>query len=207
MRRVERMIKHCAVCDKEILVRPKRFERTKYCSRQCRGRATVGHMNAVRPPVKGNFKVGDNMGKANHKWVEPIEFKCEYCGDLFYKKPYQVNHADFAGRYCSKKCRNNYRKEYESGENSPHWVGGPRTYRGRGWLDARAKAVERDNGTCQVCSMHIGYSIPVHHIIPFRDFDSAVEANALDNLVCQCQPCHMRHEPRTNHHSKPGNPG
>ena len=91
---------------------------------------------------------------------------------------------------CSKKCR----KIGSSGENSPRWIGGPTTYRGRGWLIERENVVKRDNGICQCCGKNVGNSIPVHHIKPFRLFETAKEANDIDNLICLCQSCHMKTE-------------
>jgi 5-methylcytosine-specific restriction protein A len=82
----------------------------------------------------------------------------------------------------------------KSGEKSPFWVGGETTYRGKGWVEARLSAVERDKGVCQSCGKVVGRSISVHHIKPFRLFDNIKDANALDNLICLCQSCHMRIE-------------
>jgi 5-methylcytosine-specific restriction endonuclease McrA len=123
-------------------------------------------------------------------------YECSYCGNQFEIKPWveRQNKSKSGMRFCSKKCNMAYRSKYLSGENSPLWVGGITTYRGKGWIAARNAAVKRDNGTCQECGKIVGKSIPVHHINPFRNYNSAQEANSLDNLVCLCQSCHMKIE-------------
>ena len=124
-------------------------------------------------------------GSNNPRWTEGIEFTCIQCGKKFREKAWLVR-QNGDPKFCSKKCR----KAGRTGETSPLYVGCPITYRGRGWLKAREKAIIRDNGTCQDCSKFIGNSIPVHHINPYRNGKS----NDLDNLVCLCQSCHMKRE-------------
>lgn len=128
--------------------------------------------------------------------VERESFKCAHCGNSFEVIPWIVrqNKTKSGDRFCSKSCHSLFKAERESGPNSKQWVGGITTYRGKGWLEARMLAVERDKGTCQTCGKVIGKSIPVHHIIPFRMFESTAAANHIDNLVCLCQPCHMKME-------------
>lgn len=41
---------------------------------------------------------------------------------------------------------------------------------------------------------HVGKSLPVHHVKPFREFRTVEQANARSNLVGLCQSCHMRRE-------------
>jgi 5-methylcytosine-specific restriction endonuclease McrA len=48
--------------------------------------------------------------------------------------------------------------------------------------------------TCQHCG--INGRLHVHHIIPFRMFSDIAWANADDNLVALCPPCHRREEAR-----------
>ena len=128
--------------------------------------------------------------------VQGNMYKCAYCGKEFEIKPWleRQNKSVSGRRFCSKGCHSKYMSEFKSGENSPLWVGGATTYRGKGWLDARKKAVNRDGGYCVDCGKFVGESIPVHHIKPFREFKSAKKANTLDNLVCLCQSCHMIRE-------------
>ncbi len=121
---------------------------------------------------------------------------CAHCGLSFEVKPWieRQNRTKSGRRFCSKTCHATYKAQNEAGPNSADWVGGITTYRGKGWLEARAEAVTRDGGACQDCGKVVGTSIPVHHKRPFRLFATASEANALDNLICLCSRCHMRAE-------------
>ena len=128
--------------------------------------------------------------------VQGTKHNCAYCTKKFELKPWVENQNKTKSglRFCSKKCHSNYMIDNFSGENSPQWVGGITTYRGKGWIAARNAAVIRDGGICQHCKKNVGASIPVHHIKPFRTFQTAQEANYLDNLICLCQSCHMKVE-------------
>lgn len=180
---------------------PYEFRRKRYCSRSCQGRAKIPHLNRVRRPPKNHpsaFKPGQQVGPDNPMYVPAQGFICEHCRQPFELKPWQVrHHLRWGGlkiRFCGRKCFS--ASGAFRGEKSTSWVGGSKTYRGRSWIRARLAAVKRDNGTCQFCGKVIGVSIPVHHVRPYRDFDSDVEANAIDNLICACQSCHMKNEPR-----------
>ena len=135
------------------------------------------------------------QAKAMNKVPSEI-YNCHQCRNDFEIKPWiaRQNKTKSGFRFCSKKCHSSYMSKNKSGENSPHWVGGITTYRGKGWLDARMIAVNRDGGTCQDCGAYIGNSISVHHITPFRLFESAQKANLPENLICLCQSCHMKQE-------------
>ena len=130
--------------------------------------------------------------------VPCIVVKCFHCGLDFGVKPwiFKQNKSKSGKRFCSNSCHGLYKKVNESGANSAQWVGGITTYRGKGWTEARRAAVIRDSGVCQDCGKVVGSSIPVHHIIPYRMFNSASKANSLENLVCLCQSCHMKVESR-----------
>jgi DEAD/DEAH box helicase domain-containing protein len=74
------------------------------------------------------------------------------------------------------------------------WTNDPNDY-GPQWSQQRILARERDNFTCQVCGILEGPKAHhVHHIAPFRAFQSAAAANYLDNLVTLCPTCHQRVE-------------
>jgi len=72
--------------------------------------------------------------------------------------------------------------------------------RGKGWKRSKRQALERAGYTCEnpECSIDgedLGRNPDVHHIVPFRLFDSDEEANQLSNLIVLCPPCHRQVEP------------
>lgn len=198
--------KKCEICGATFYVKPYRANKARFCSRRCGG---VWHQSQ-RPHMGNRFKEGNNVrsglrpanaftseqvsGESNAKWVPSVEFTCANCGEQFFRKPWIVrqNKSKSGYKFCCQSCK----IQFMRGANHPKYVGGPVTYRGRGWLEQRKKAVERDNGTCQECGKVVGESISVHHIKPYREFSSPDEANRLENLICLCQACHMKHEPR-----------
>jgi hypothetical protein len=194
--------KVCEVCGKEFSVKPYRAKTARFCSFACGGKWHMTHRVMRGPDMRGNtyrkglrptnaFTSERVRGSNNPRWVQGETFVCEHCGQSFTRKPWLVR-QNGTPRFCSSKC---FRASGTfRGERSPTWVGGPKTYRGRGWRKARLLAVERDKGTCQRCGKVLGDSIPVHHKRPFREFATAEEANALDNLICLCQSCHMKRE-------------
>ncbi|TFJ93693.1 HNH endonuclease [Lentibacillus salicampi] len=65
----------------------------------------------------------------------------------------------------------------------------------------RRKAELRDEFTCQDCGLtekKYGKELPIHHIIPFREFNGDWErANALSHLIRLCEyPCHRNRHKR-----------
>jgi DNA-binding GntR family transcriptional regulator len=69
-------------------------------------------------------------------------------------------------------------------------------YYGPSWSkELKEKVRERDNRTCQVCGFHTSefdYTLPVHHMTPFRDYglENHEKANREDNLITLCCSCH-----------------
>lgn len=194
----------CAVCSKEFV--RSAYMNYKYCSVACASISRIGNTHAKgNGPNQTSFTSERVRGSNSPSWKESIQFKCELCGNLFKLKPWQVksrqrNSNSEVPRFCSRTCF--LTSGVFKGEKSVNYVGGKNTCRGRKWLEARQKAVDRDNGTCQNCHKFIGNGIPVHHIKPFREFETEEEANVLDNLICMCQSCHMKHEPRKSSSSK-----
>ena len=193
----------CEVCGSGFLVKPYREKTARFCSFRCAGvwHATSRKLWLSAPPPPSRVGCAPaNKGKPSPtrgSVIKPRQsFACTLCGKMFSPPLWMVRqNASASGkRFCSKRCHGQYKRKFESGEHAPDWVGGPATYRGRGWINARKVAVTRDGGTCQGCGKHIGDSIPVHHICPFREFQTADQANRPDNLICLCQPCHMKAE-------------
>ena len=79
--------------------------------------------------------------------------------------------------YCSQNCRNLSR----GGVNYGRRGGGT-------WEKTRQRVLERDNNICKLCNNN--NSTNIHHIIPYRDFDSKYEANKDSNLISLCEECH-----------------
>lgn len=198
------MDKTCEICGGTFQVKPYRAATARFCSQKCGG---VWHQsqrpNMYKPFERGNglreglrptnaFTSEQVAGPANAKWVDVIALVCANCGTEFSCKPWRLRQCENRSghRFCTDLCRRTFMR----GENDPRYVGGPTTYRGRGWLVQRKKAVQRDSGTCQDCGKVVGLSIPVHHRRPFREFENPEEANCLENLICYCQSCHMKHE-------------
>lgn len=197
--------KTCEICGIQFQVKPYRAKTARFCSLRCSAKWKISTRTMPHAHKIGNtFRKGKRptnaftseqvRGKGNPRWVESIKLSCSNCKNTFEIKPWimRQNRTKTGHKFCSSKCS----KEFMRGPNDPRYVGGPKTYRGRGWLEARKKAVIRDMGTCQDCGRLIGNSIPVHHIKPFRDFSTAEEANRLENLICYCQSCHMKMESR-----------
>jgi len=179
----KRVIKICETCSNEFTVYQAR-SKARFCSWTCR---------ASRP-----------------KRI------CVICGNAFYPKPsytqptcshecgYKLAGLGRAGKprppYVAKKVSDGL-KRYYNGDPSRHWnyQGGISHFHGRGngWNTIKKIARERDNYTCQICGVtegKLGKRLAVHHRIPYHNFSTPSEANALDNLICVCQSCHMKLE-------------
>jgi 5-methylcytosine-specific restriction endonuclease McrA len=175
--------------------------RGRFCSKVCARRHQFIHKSNISPMSKQRY--ADNVatmykmgrGQDHPGWQEPIRFTCIFCQVDFLKKPWQTRGGGKKNLYCSIRCRSEHRKTL-CGPNAPDWVGGKLTYHGRDWPEIRARVVAEQAGTCARCEQHVGSSLPVHHIIPFRCFESWDDANRRDNLVGMCQSCHMKTEPR-----------
>ena len=75
------------------------------------------------------------------------------------------------------------------------WTNDPNDY-GPGWNRLREAVRRRDGYRCQVCGLpeETGRQHDVHHKVPFRAFNSAAEANRMDNLITLCPACHRKAE-------------
>ena len=72
---------------------------------------------------------------------------------------------------------------------------------GPDWPQVRRAVLERDAFTCRHCGAkreatagRPGTPLHVHHLVPFRAFATAREANRKDNLVTLCPSCHRKAE-------------
>lgn len=167
----------CCVCGKEFFVTPTQASRIKKtCSKECRGK----YMKAI---------------KSLHK----VRIVCQRCGEPF---DAPACHAKRNRRFCSDACRmawfNEYSAQEQRGRDNPNWRGGGSLeYYGPTWPQAKRSALKRDGSSCVICgktSKELGYKPVVHHVVPFKWFDSYEEANLLENLMCLCRGCHMSKE-------------
>jgi DEAD/DEAH box helicase domain-containing protein len=70
------------------------------------------------------------------------------------------------------------------------WRNAPNEY-GAGWIKIKDAIRARDGYICQHCKIpESGKAHDVHHIIPFRKYSSAEEANREENLITLCPRCH-----------------
>lgn len=199
----------CEICGGQFSVKPYRAKIARFCSHKCGGK---WHMSVRKMP--SDHKVGNKwrcglrptnaftseQAKAMNA-VQGAIHVCAQCGSSFEIKPWleRQNKTKSGRRFCGRPCHSAWKAAKESGENAADYVGGITTYRGKGWPEARRAAIERDGSTCQECGLVVGPSISVHHIRPYRLFACAAEANVLPNLLCLCQPCHMRIERAAGH--------
>lgn len=88
--------------------------------------------------------------------------------------------------------------EWVEGEDNPNWVEERRgRYYGSQWPQIRSEIIERDDHECQMCGVVRGSDIEhldVHHIKPYRKFESNNQAHSQSNLVTLCRSCHVKAE-------------
>ncbi|MBI9034178.1 MAG: DEAD/DEAH box helicase [Bacteroidales bacterium] len=75
-----------------------------------------------------------------------------------------------------------------------NWSGEAIQY-GPNWSNQKELARKRDGFTCKVCGLsENNQRLHVHHITPFRKFDTYENANNLYNLITLCPACHKKAE-------------
>jgi hypothetical protein len=190
--------KACPVCGKVYMVPIYRANRNQFCSRACLGIENAKRLNESRPSPKTyahKLRGYQPSGIQSSGWKGGgVDYTCKNCGKVFKFAKWRHKDGLHTGDFCTIKCRGDYRTKNLAGEKSPFWVGGPRTYRGKGWLVARAQVVADQKGICARCNNVVGNSLPIHHIKPFREFKTPTEANVRTNLIGLCQSCHMIEE-------------
>jgi len=154
-----------------------------------------------RPEVRkrvGLSSRGLRRGKLNGNWSGGTkDYTCEFCGKTF--------HGYFK-RFCCHKCYSKWLIGKNIGENSSRWKGGVTSLallirhlpEMRVW---KSKVFERDNWTCQTCSVR-GVFLNAHHKYPFSEIikennikstNDARNCEFLwdtDNGVTLCVACH-----------------
>lgn len=163
----------CTECGSEIVkVQKEHAEGLSFCDKSCEG--------SWRERQTGE----DSMN-----WDGGVEKRtCPVC-DRNHNNGYRYRET------CSEECLREYHlKQMGTGEDHPSWKGGYGTYYGSDWPDERSRIRDRDNNTCQVCEDEYEDNIPVHHIIPVREFDDPNDAHFGNNMVQVCLSCHPKIE-------------
>jgi len=98
-----------------------------------------------------------------------------------------------AKKQANLECYNTGCKEYESTKNNY----------GSNWSEIRENIFETYNNCCQKCNINrrknfklYGKDMSIHHIIPFKNFESTKIANHKSNLIPLCHHCHAQIEPK-----------
>lgn len=186
-----------------------------YCSYECR--KNIGQHEC--PHDDCNYTSDSEFGiKQHHKRshgvsLTTIEIECDNCGEKFKRQRSKDKYFD--GSFCSKSCRaehtGNKLSQKRTGDGNPmygvtgddhhNYKGGYGQNYGKGWLEARRKAIDRDDEQCVDCGMirsehydEYGFDLEVHHKTPIRTFNDTEEANELSNLVTLCVNCHQKRE-------------
>jgi len=123
------------------------------------------------------------------------ELECEYCGDTNLVQPYRDDMTE--RHFCDHNCYGEWLSANRSGEEHPMYIDGGEDYYGTKWEKIAKQVRERDNYQCRACGAlqdNLDRDLDVHHIIPFREFESAKEAHQQSNLVSLCRSCHQKWE-------------
>lgn len=186
---------NCEVCGKQFIShREKTRKPSRFCSWICR--------------IKSKDKIV-NCKNCNKEFRVPKSkvrlFCSQKCSNVYNQKPNPFKKAVFICQWCGKEfttwayrkqimCSRQCNSEYGASQRAKQLYKGGSSSRGAEWRKIAKSIRERDNYTCAVCNKDNIKSIHVHHIIPIRDFNSVVDANALDNLICLCSSCHPKVE-------------
>lgn len=149
----------------------------QYCSRECMAKA-----------FEGKF-----VGEKSPRWTERRTVICDNCGKVILRPRWEFVGQEHA--FCHPQCFGEWKSKNWTGEDNPYWRGGHPPYYGKNWKVQSYRARKRDRYQCQVCGAsksEARRALDVHHIMPFRFFDSDEyeESNTLSNLITLCENCH-----------------
>lgn len=195
-------IKECKWCKAEFSVGHEK-RKNIYCSQECMGLAfsdrrtryfcSLCGEEIVQSGKKYKRKYCDScaiLGRSISQ-TDKVEAVCGHCGKTMYVIRSVYTKNEYC--YCDYECMGLHYSERFSGENSPTWKGGKSHHYIGGFHGARKWIRARDSFSCQRCGISeesFGKQMSVHHIKNYRKFEDKSEANAPDNLVCLCEPCH-----------------
>lgn len=227
----DRVEVECANCGETIEKTPSDVEAAEFnfCSQSCHYQHNTERYAGEKNPVSTLEEVecancGEEILRAewqrervnrhycSYECMEKpkVTLECDWCEEDFAVVPSLAE----TRRFCSRRCEASWKSKHQTGENHPRWRGGYEQYYGPTWPSQRRKALRRDQYRCQDCRMTLpesledyGEELHVHHLTRVNDFkeDGVLddrEANALDNLVTLCRPCHMLREGSANRLNK-----
>lgn len=181
----------CPTCGKTFATYQAEAKRIKHCSFECRRNQVIKNCLVCGT----EFAIRASSAKKRFTCSRQCGYQWRIITDTHPKKGKSLTPI------ARKKVSDGLQAYYANNPQG-HWnYQGIGTNERRGnhsaWQNARKATRERDNYKCQVCGIteiEIGRQLCVHHINPFRNFSDWHEANHLDNLICLCQPCHMKVE-------------
>lgn len=187
----------CTTCANQYNQKPDPNKKSEFICKYC-GKVFIGwvYRNPVFCSHHCTSKYAARQPKIRARKPENfVKLFCKTCN-----KEYSIHISLLQGRnsnYCSKACQGVATSKRMRGSKNPNYRGGTVSYRGKNWGVQRRKDLKRDGCKCQICKKHLthkkwGYA--VHHIKPFREFDSYLEANKLSNLITLCRSCHSKVE-------------
>jgi len=124
-----------------------------------------------------------------------MDVRCVQCDKRFTQPRWYVEKG-IRSQFCSAKCRTNWELAFPDEPFELVLEGRPE-YRGGNWKTQAGRARARDGFCCVSCGITevaLGRQMDVHHKMPFRLFESPIEANRLSNLVSLCPSCHKKIE-------------
>lgn len=165
-----------------------------------------GDYRSVPPSIAnherhGRFCSRECAGEAQR--VDRVEIECHYCGNTSEREPWIAKRSE--RNFCrDTDCWKEFMSEKHSGDGNPAWEGGTPEHYGPTWEKRAAAVRERDGYECVLCGTtqeehqeQWGALLSVHHIVPYRMFDSDAKAHADANVITLCKYCHVEMEHMT----------
>jgi 5-methylcytosine-specific restriction endonuclease McrA len=188
--------RECKFCSKKYLADRSKLKQDNgkgnFCSKSCASKNRKGEFAKIESyNGKEVFRGEDSKAR--------IIRECDVCGKEYEARVDSLKRDK--GKTCGRSCgsfqasqnRDRDMSEYPRGEDHGHYVEEYNPYYGKTWIEARSKALERDNFECAVCGKDKS-DLPrrpdVHHIIPARFFEDENNANFLENLITLCPEHH-----------------